>query len=273
MPIYIEQDMNDFCERVKSKGFPFALVLEDEYPGISKCYEDLNAHFIDIGILGDGSHLQQRIKEVHFGQMQDSPAVFFENYPCLYPSPKILSEHPTTTGPMTGNLSNCYDPNNKFFLFHMRGRDISAPFGFQAAAAGMGQYGEHPGITAKKELSEEAGIDNPKTLFNGYATDVLPFMKAGKIPQPLFSFGFLSVDLTRFSNCRSIDEIAEFETATKQKLESGELEKKEGYHFTIPLKSVETIVGELHDQKRFYGPIAESHTNFHSALKDYEYLN
>lgn len=272
MPIYIEQDMNDFCERVKSKGFPFALVLQDEYPGITNYYEQMNAHFIDIGILGDGSHLQQRIKEVNFGQMQDSPVVFFENYPCLYPSPGILEKHPMTTGPMTGNLSNCYDPENKFFLFHMRGRDISAPFTFQAAAAGMGLYGEHPGITAKKELSEEAGIDDSETLFNGYATDVLPFMKAGKIPQPLFSFGFSS-DLSWFPKLDSLDAITEFESTTKQKLESGELEKKEGYHFTIPLKEAEAIVEELHDQRRFYGPIAESHTNFHRALKDTGYLD
>lgn len=155
----------------------------------------------------------------------------------------------------------------------MRGINIANPFGFQAAAAGMGVYGQHPSVTASLELHQESGLEN-STQFprNGLAIDVLPFMKAGKIPQPLFSFGFLD-GLSGFPICRSLDDIAEFEERIKQGLQEKTLQQKEGYHFAIPLDSVEKITGEINDAGRFYGPIFESSINFVRALRNNKYLD
>jgi len=91
-------------------------------------------------------------------------------------------------------------------------------------------------------------------LFNGNAIDVLPFMKAGKIPQPLFSFGF-SNDLGRFPVYENLDALAEFEEKTKDAIRNKGMKQKEAYHFAIPFKSVEKIAGTLDDAKKLYGPI------------------
>ena len=150
----------------------------------------------------------------------------------------------------------------------MRGANISAPFGFQAAAAGMGVYGQHPSITAALELYQEAGLGNFEQFpRNGLAIDCLPFMKEEKIPQPLFSFGFFN-DLSSFPVCNSLDDIAEFEAKVKQRLQDKTLQQREAYHFTLPYPEVERIAGELNDKKRFYGPIYQSTMNFMKALKD-----
>ena len=86
------------------------------------------------------------------------------------------------------------------------------------------------------------------------------------IPQLLFSFGFAN-ELSRFPFCRNLDEIAEFKAKIEKALNERK-ESREAYHFTISYESVEKVVGELYDKKRFYGPIYESTINFIKALKD-----
>lgn len=274
MEIKTQQDMAEFCEEVmKNKILNNNLFLkvfnkEDFTTQQVQEIEELNKEAINKGLIGKGSHLQQGIREIRVSNIE-SKIVIVET-PYLYPSAKLLEQHPELTGAMTGNLSNCYDHSTKNFLFHMRGKDISAPFGFQAAAAGMGYFREHPGITARRELAEEAGILYAKSLLFGNPIDVLSFMKkAGEkaIPQPLFSFGFAN-DLSRFPTFNSLDEITEFEADIKKQLADKTIEQKEAYHFTLPYSSVEKIAGELNDKKRFYGPIYESTINFIRALKD-----
>jgi hypothetical protein len=88
----------------------------------------------------------------------------------------------------------------------------------------------------------------------------------GKVPQPLFSYGFLN-DLSRFPICTDLDAIAKFEADEKARLKAINA-NPEACHFKIPYDSVEKIAGELNDQKRFYGPIYESTINFLKAIKD-----
>jgi len=266
MNIKTEQDMQKFAKSVKRFHLtsPFLVYTSDgSNPEEISVWEAKNQEMIQRGIIGAGSHLQQGIDWI----TSDSSGVRIREVPFLYPSGKLLSGYPHLTGPMTGNLSNCYDPLRKLILFHMRGTNIAAPFGFQAAAAGMGRFREHPAETAKKELVEEAGLKYAAYLFSGRAVDCLPFMKGGKIPQPLFSFGFENC-LEQFPVCRSLDDVAQFEAAIKKQLTEKTIEQREGYHFTLPLKAVETIAGQLNDSKRFYGPIYESTINFLRALRD-----
>jgi len=262
--IKTEIEMKGFCSQANKFANPFLEieVFDKLTSHQSNEAKEINEELIQEGRIGKGSHLQQGVKriEAYKGGLK------IEESPLIYPSQDILDKHPHFTGPMTGNLSNCYDPQTKRFLFHMRGKDISAPFGFQAGAAGMGKFREHPQVTAKKELAEEAGLQYPETLFEGYAVDVLPFMKSGKIPQPLFSFGFAN-DLSGFYQCHSLDGVAKFEDRTKQRLKEGELKPQEAYHFTLPYKKIEPITGELDQQGRFYGPIYDSTMNFIRALR------
>jgi len=130
----------------------------------------------------------------------------------------------------------------------------------------MGIFREHPATTAKRELAEEAGILYPEPLFEDMAVDCLSFMK-GKLPQPLFSFGFAN-DLSRFPAYNHLDDITKHESNIKQQLRNGKKPSKEAYHFTIPYSEVEKIAGELSDAKRFYGPIYDSTINFVRALRD-----
>ena len=266
MQITTEQDMIELCERVNSSN-TFSLELYDNLTRTAiNEWNHTNKNLISRGLIGGNSHLQQGINRVVFPYQGESRLII-EETPFLYPSPKLLEQEPSLTGPMTGNLSNCYGLQSNTFLFHMQGKDIATPFGFQAAAAGMGRFREHPLVTATKELYEEAGIKDAECLFYNHPTDALPFMKTGKIPQILFSFGF-AADLSTFPKLDSLDQIAEFEATTKQKIQSRELEQREGYHFTIPYSQVEQVTGELHDQGKFYGPIHESTMNFVKALKD-----
>jgi hypothetical protein len=274
-----EEEMVEFCEEANKLGKPFNVHVQWKVDPSE--FQTLNQLMIDEGLIREGSHLQQGISQYFFRaysplvqdisgfDYEDHIDVILQETPYLYPSTKLLKQNRKLTGPMTGNLSNCYDPVNKLFLFHMRGSDVSAPFDFQAAAAGMGVYGQNPGLTAALELKEEADLENFSQFAGGKAINVLPFMKVGEkgVPQPLFSFGFTS-DLSHFPKLDSLDAIAEFKATTKQRLASGEIDQREAYHFTIPLAEAETLVGELNDQNKFCGPIAESHTIFHSALHD-----
>ena len=277
MRIETEEDMVGFCEEANSLGKPFGVLLTDELlPRDVKSAEIRNYLMIERKIIREGSHLQQGIHQI---EVNPEGGVEIQEVPFLYPSPKLLEKYPLETGPMAGNLSNCYDPERKLFLFHIRGDGISEPFTLQAGAAGMGYFRENPSVTAKKELAEEADLHYPQVLFNGNAVDVLPFMKAGKIPQPLFSYGFAD-DLERFPNNNlrfpkldSLDAIAEFEAKIKEGLKSGSVEKREAHHFTLPYIGVEQIAGEIHDSGRFYGPIYESTINFIRALTDSKQLD
>ncbi|MBU3940425.1 MAG: hypothetical protein KKH88_00655 [Nanoarchaeota archaeon] len=275
MEIKTEQDMNNFCEVVtkRAEGVPFevnsysSLTLNQELD-----WDRVNGGMIAKEAIGANSHLQKGIKGISWTK-EHIGKVSIDETPLIFPSKTILEGRRDLIGPMTGVLVNCYDPLTKNVLFQMRGSSIDAPFGFQAAAAGMGTYGQELGLTAGLELLEEASLENYRQLLRGRAIDILPFMKGGAdgVPQPLFSFGF-SDDLSRFEACRSLDEIATFEERTKTGLREGILPEREGYHFTVPYDQVETIAGKLNEQGehgRFYGPIHESTTNFLRALRDY----
>ena len=267
MEIKTEQDMIEFCKQAKG---PFSISIDSPLNNFEeRVWQDKNDEMIKLGKIGKSSHLQQGILKINY--WRSVYLTEFTEAPLLYPSQKILIENPKLTGPLTGNLSNCFDPETDRFLFHMRRQNISAPFGFQAAAAGMSRFREHPYTTAKKELAEEAGIEYPLSPFQNRAIDVLPFMKAGKVPQLLFSFGFLN-DLSEFPVCRSLDDIAKFESRTKQALAEGREPHREAYPFTVHYASVEGIAGELNDKRRFYGPIYQSTINFIGALRDAGYL-
>ena len=264
MQITDEKTMIEFCERVNKDQGIFGVDITG-FP--SEDYADwweINHQEIKDGLVGNESHLQQGIKDAlyHTGQ------VIIEETPLLYPPKRILSEKNTLTGTMTGNLSNCYDPNDELFLFHMRGNDISQPFGFQAAAAGMGIYGQNPGLTAALELQQESGLEVFAQFGQGSAIGIHPFMKGGDkgVPQPLLSYGFLA-DLSRYEVLESHDDVARFEDAIKFGIRSGHTPNKEGFHFAVSLADVDNITTEINRQNRFYGPILESHQRFHEALK------
>jgi len=296
---YLEspQGLEDFCRLANKNNRPFKVSLYEKKLNLETIEEwrGLNAARMEEGVIGP-SHLQQGIKYLTITERNGVSGVRIVQKPFLYPSERLVTEFPHLTGPMTGNLSNCYDPIGKFFLFHLRGRSVTAPFGIQAASAGMGVYGQHPGVTAALELGQEAGLENAIQFAYGRAIQVLPFQKpagtAGIVLQPLFSFGFID-DLSRFANdladfdymaniaaktterkgplLNSIDEIAEFESNIKRAL-TQDNRKPEAANFTIQLEKVEKIVGELKDKKRFYGPIAQSHISFHRALRNSGYL-
>jgi hypothetical protein len=268
MKIQTEQEMNALYDEIKHYA-NLKIIISDKIDTThTLLWERINEEAIRKGNLNEVSHLQQGIKRISFNPLSSRVDLRITEIPYLYPSRKILEENPELTGPMTGNLANCYDPKDGTLLFHMRGgEDIASPFGFQAAAAGMGRFREDPAVTAKKELAEEAGIFYPIPLLHGHAIDCLPFMKAGKIPQPLFSFGFMS-DLSRFPNMKDLEDITMFEVQTKEGIRDGEVEKQEAYHFTIHRDIAEEITGQLNDQNRFYGPIYQSTLNFIKILRD-----
>ncbi len=154
MEIKTEADMVELCEKVK--GF-ISLDIQENlgysafFPILhSDLFEVLNETMIQGGVIAKGSHLQQGIEGYNLSGTTNPTLTIFE-IPCLYPSSKLIEVCSGLTSPMTGNLSNCYDPKSRRFLFHMRGTSITAPFCFQAAAAGMGRFREHPYVTAKKE--------------------------------------------------------------------------------------------------------------------------
>jgi len=265
MDITTEEGMNSLCEIVNSLQKPFDILIRDSVSRESvRKWEYQNNQAIANGLISERSHLQQGITD--FYTDRNKKELRFKETPFLYPSPQILKiTH--LIGPITGNLSNCYDPTSQDFLFQMRGRSISEPFKFQAAAAGMGKFREHPLVTATRELQEEAGIFDAECLFLHRAIDCLPFMKSGKVPQPLFSYGF-AADLLHFPRLDSLDAIAEFEAKTKQQIEkSGE--QKESYHFKISRSKVEQITGQLDEQQRFYGPVYQSTIDFIRELKNF----
>jgi len=252
MQIQTEQDMNKFCARANKLGTFTLGLIRDNDPDILRTMVQGNQELISQRIIDLGSHLQQGIEGIIFGE--EGEPILVSETPYIYPSKKLLETHPELTGPMTGNLSNGYDPFSRRFLFQTRGTDIAQPFSFQAAAAGMGRFKEHPDITAYKEVQEEAGIEHPGRIFEGYAHRVSPFMKAGQIPQPLFSYGF-EADLSQFPVCNSLEDIEDFEALTKGALADRALEPREAYHFTVPYEQVERVANELHDAGKFYGPI------------------
>ncbi|MDO8528365.1 MAG: hypothetical protein Q7S06_00545 [Nanoarchaeota archaeon] len=267
MKIQTEQDMLEFCGTVKDN---FSITICPNMPPLStQLWYEINKEMISTGAVGKGSHLQQGIFEID--RATTGNVVLYE-VPKLYPSAKVLAEYPDFVGPITGVLVNCYDPKTKSFLFHMRGKDVSTPFAFQAAAAGMGIYGQHPSVTAALELQQETGLENFRQFpGNGIALGIFPFMKAGKIPQPLFSFGFFD-DLSRFHVERSLEEVIEFESEVKKDIQNQRIHGVEAHHFAIPHRYVERVVGELDELNRFYGPIYDSTTNFVRTLKDNHYL-
>lgn len=260
-----EEDMRNLCSRIKGP-FEVEIVDNTSHYTTDVCKE-LNKFFINEGIVGRDSHLQQGIESIY---MDDKDNVIeVHETPYFYPSEKIieLSESlPCIVGPTTGVLVNCYDPFNELFLFQMRGGDIDRPFAFQAAAAGAGEFNLHPEYVARKELAEEAGLVRPKSLFPKKALDILPFIRAGNLPQILLSYGF-SDTLRKYPRLSNMDEILSFEEDIKIKLEDGLVTPGEAYPFTLQQENVLGIVSELENEEKLYGPIGDSVRNFYNALK------
>jgi len=284
MKIETEEDMGEFCIGVKG---PFSIAVKSPEDPLERIrWEKQNAEQKLENRLSLSSHLQQGIADINHG----NGVVIVTETPLLYPSSKFFEYglgH--LTGATTGVLLNAYDPDNKTFLFHLRGRDISAPFGFQATAAGMSVYGEHPFVTAvNRELGEEEGSSSLVSVCGRKAIDILPFMKfAGQesVPQPLFSFGFFYNSGKRpaisYPFLSNLDQVTEYEQHIKEGLSNGTIRKQEAYHFNVPSKAVDTLVEGIFDRDRtqtgknggFYGPITQSHDNFVKYLKDSKQLD
>ena len=175
---------------------------------------------------------------------------------------------------MTGVLVNAYDPKVDVFLFHMRGKDISTPFGFQAAVAGFGDFGVHPYDVAKNELKTESGVSTSNSTLEKTLI-VLPFMK-GAYPQPLFVYGF---DFDSENSKRDLpilsdyNEVIHFEAKTKANIKSG-AKLQEAYSFLVPSNKVNSFVEAIYQRDTlqkgknggFFGPIKESHERFYEVL-------
>ncbi len=253
MKIKTEQDMKNFCEVVNASGEPFSIQITDNLnSGEVERWEKLRKKYDDF----PEAELKQGISDIQF----DKHNLIITEIPYIHPFAKIPEDKLELKGPMTGVLVNCVDSDREVLLFQLRGKDIELEYSFQNAAAGFGRFRKQLEITAKKELEEEAGIFYPKFLFNRGATGFLPFM-CGGYPQPLASYTF-SNDLSQFPKCNNLDEVLEFREKIIQGIQSGKIQKKEGYHFTLSLSNVESIIGQLQNQKKFYGPIYDSVTNF-----------
>jgi hypothetical protein len=268
--IKTELDMIELCSHLNEIPLAYEISCSDNIPiDVVKSIESINKDLIRRGLLKQGSHLQQGISEIYIWKSSENQdkTLKIQEIPLIYPTTEVISSHPGLIGTSTGNLSNCYDKKRELFLFHMRGSDVSKPYYFQAGAAGMGRFRENPGITARRELAEEAGLMYPKSLFGGRPIDCLAFMKDGKIPQILFSFGFAD-DLSGFRVCNNLDDVLEFESVVKQGLSLNATSQRESYHFTVPYSEVENIAGELERRKRFYGPIYQSTLDFMRHLRN-----
>jgi hypothetical protein len=276
MEIKTEQDMRELCSKVRSP-FDITCVCRLSSSDI-ETFEKVRQQMIEQKHIRPDSEPIQGIKEIDYFPEHNS--VKIEETPYLFPSPGVIEHHPELTGPMTGVLVNAYDPKNKTFLFHMRGRSVDQPFGFQAAAAGFGVFGEHLYKTAvERELPEEAGIYNAVPVSGMNALGIMPFMK-GPFPQPLFNFGFFydsaSFPAILYPVLSSLEQITEFEDQVKSRLREGTLRQREGYHFNVPHEAVEKVVRDIYDRDPtqqgrnggFFGPIVESYENFARFLKD-----
>ena len=267
--------MKEFCDSVDKD--PNGIEMRLVHAGFSGSdsiaeWHRRNKEMIEMKLIEPGSHLQQGIGKIDY---EDGVIIIWQT-PLLYPSKGLIREQPEYTGPITGNLANCFDSENQLFLFQIRGNSVDEPWKFQAAAAGMGVYGQLPAHTATLEMMQETGLEHFENYDYQGTNSVLPFMKGGEggVPQLLFSFGYLD-NLTRFPIMSSIREIEKFEASLKGIHETGYLRKREGYHFAVPVANIEEITSALEgdgDNSRFHGPIYESTQNFISALKRYSIM-
>lgn len=273
MKIQTEQDMKDFCNEVNSSGRPFEIeitrnILSPEqiqkYLGgilLAESAEKVNNYF-------RGNKLKelfiQGIQDISYDPTKN--IVIIDEVPRIYPSGTASKYE----GAMTGILSSAL-AKEKGFVFHMRGGKVSEPFGFQAASAGFGNFGENPYDVFEDELKTEAGIIKKESLLEKKSLGILPFMK-GIYPQPLFMYGiqFGSSKVGKeMPTLNSIEEIISFEREIKNRL--GNTEKSsEAYPFIIPFDKTEEIVQGIYDRDTtqqgknggFFGPIKESHELF-----------
>ena len=259
MEIIDKESMEEFCSIVNGRKNPNIEVKTFHNLTTRKIYnwERFNQEAINEQYISYNSELMQGIGTVHYVRGQNRLVIIERPY--LYPSKRVLETMPKMTGAMTGTLQNVIDPKNQLFLYHMRGSDISAPFKYQAASAGMQRFGETLYAGSRRELSEEAGIKYPISSFNGDPILVIPFMKGGEkgVPQPLFTFVFEN-DLSIFDLKTSLDEISNFEKTIKKQIKDGTLELKEAYHFAVPLAFAETFAEHIRDTNTQYGPIHTS---------------
>ena len=255
-----ETSMNLFCElanSIKSIHGIDVHYIDDFLEAEVEEMEAFNLELIQEGMLGKTSHLMQGISRIDLGIENDTSFVSIAKTPFLYPAPQILEHHLELTGPMTGNLQCCIDFDNDGFLYHMRGKKISEPYGFQAASAGMQDFNTTLYEGSLKELSEEAGIVTVKPLFGQRAVSFRPFMKGGQIPQPLTTYAF-EADLSGFEKYNSIKEVEDFEARTKKALEDGDIQNQEAFPFAVPISFAEPFAEYIADSKRQYGPICQS---------------
>ena len=266
MQITDNASMIEFCAEVNSNPDSFYV---SSYPTEDRNIAEWNGRnnqAMDDGLINRGSHLQQGI----IGITYNEGTVIVTERPLLFPSPKLIAAHPEYTGTTTGNLANCFDPENKLLLFQIRGKGVDKPWGFQAAAAGMSVYGQNPKTTATLEMQQETGLQHFRDYRGGMAIDILPFMK-GEAPQPLFSYGFLD-DLSGFPVIESLRQLTRFEESLKLTQDAEYLKSREGYHFAVPARYVGHIIDSLSGcsgksgTNRFHGPIFHSVSNFRKVL-------
>jgi hypothetical protein len=274
MKIQTEQDMKQFCYEVNSSGHPFYVnkirtlphtEVQSRMEGILK--SEPAEKVTKFQSKGREKELYiQGIKDISY----DGINVTVDEIPVIYPSGRAKD----LECPMTGILVNCYTPVKNLFLLHMRGKDISTPFGFQGAAAGFIDFGDTAFQTALEEVAVESqvSVQDPN---NGKALAILPFMKS-RYPQPLFLYGFeiySKQDSEKLPILNSMEDISDFERSVKAEI-SKTNKTKEAYPFFVPENCIETIIQTIYARDPsqqgknggFFGPIRESLHIFMKSL-------
>jgi len=281
MEIQTEQDMIDFCDRVNKKKESFYIDIIRRTPPDeikSRLAEILLAESPEkVNNYSNGNKLKelfiQGISSINYHSLtKELSIVTIDEIPVIYPSGRASY----LEGPMTGVLVNSFCSEG--YVFQMRGKNVSEPFGFQATAAGFVNFGENPRETFKDELKTETAKTEVFAIepLSDKPLAVLPFMK-GKYPQLLFLYGgrmYFSApqNLPVLTSIKGIDK---FEKKIKEDIFKGK-KIQESYPFILPSNRVNNLVEEIYQRDHsqsgknggFFGPIRESHYILKDLLKN-----
>ena len=249
---FTQDRMCEMCEMVRPNSVLDFHFGESEP---QKARNDLEK-LISKGYLNESSHLQQGIKLISYEECR----VIINEIPFQYPDQRLLTAIETgevasrLVGPTTAIFAHVFQGD--VYIAQIRGRGISAP-GKTQIVSGVGEYGIYPADNALKEVKEEAEITNPQLrLDRNRFLDVSPFMKSGRLPQPIFSY-IISGDITHISTfVRNSMELERFETSSHTS------KPKEAYPFAIPIADLRVFVDEVDKLGKFYGPVKRSVHNF-----------
>lgn len=249
---FTQEEMEAMCNIVQPNSVLNVLSEMLEFNGARKNLDRL----VEEGYALKGSALQQGIKAIGY----DENKIMVCETPLQYPAPKLIErinsgkESACLLGPMTGIFAHVFQ--NDVYVAHVRGEGIAAPGKIQIVA-GMGEFSIYPSENALKEVREEAEIEQPQLVLDrNKFLDVTPFMKAGKFPQPLFSYivtGGLSHITTYIKNDK---ELESFRASLPEK------KTKEAYSFLIPMECLRDFVEEIDKLGKFYGPVKRTALNF-----------